>query len=141
MKEKKFTDLGSRLKKIRKTLRLKQDEMADLLDISGCYISNIENGSGNPGVEFFYKISEKFNVSLDYLFHGIGDMFLKNKSPGPEKKFIDEIETTDDLVWLLENSPMFRNMTMGFCAKYLYENEPIIKRNIKSFRARKEGKK
>ncbi len=64
----------------------------------------------------------------------------KNESQKSEKEFIDELETVDDLIWLLHNSPYFRNAIMGFAVKFFYDNSILIKRNIKKFRAKKEGK-
>ena len=134
--------LGSRIKELRKALKISQKDFAASLDMSGCYLSEIESGKGNPGHKFFYKISALYNISLDYLFHGIGEMFLKVKDKGtPGKKdFIDEIETIDDLVWLLEHSPMVKLTVMGYATKFLYENEDIIKRNIEKYRVKKAEK-
>jgi transcriptional regulator with XRE-family HTH domain len=124
--------MGNRLIGIRRKLRISQKEFAASLEMSPSYLSTIESGNGNPGVGFFFRLSTTYNVSLDYLFFGAGEMFENRESrKKPGKEFIDTIDTFDDIRWLMENSPMFRNTIIGFSNKFFYENEEIIKRNIK----------
>jgi transcriptional regulator with XRE-family HTH domain len=125
-------DIGTRIKAIRKTLRLNQKEMAEKLNTLNTYISEIETGKGNPGHTFFFKFAYTFSVSLNFLFFGQGDMFLETDpkiEPG-ENKPPEKITSTADLVWYLENSPMFYHNIIGLATKFKYENEEIIKRDI-----------
>lgn len=113
------------------------------MNISAGYLSSIESGNSNASVDFLYHLSTRFKISLDYLFHGTGEIFLHDipappQPPPPEREFIDDVETVDDLVWLTQHSPMFKNTLMGFAAKYFYENENNIKRNIEKFKGKKE---
>jgi transcriptional regulator with XRE-family HTH domain len=124
-------------------LNIKQKDLAKAMNISAGYLSSIESGNSNASVDFLYHLSAKFKISLDYLFHGTGEMFLQAIPQPPEpappgKDFINDIETLDDLVWLTEHSPMFKNTLMGFAAKYFYENENNIKRNIEKSKKKKE---
>jgi transcriptional regulator with XRE-family HTH domain len=125
--------LGSRVKKTRKTLGISQKDFAASLEMSGSYLSEIEHGNATPGYEFFYKVSLKYNISLDYLFHGIGSMIKEEPvQPGnKEKQYVENLQTIEDVVWLMEHSTMFKNTMMGFAQKFHYENEEIIKKNIK----------
>ena len=135
-----LVEMGERIKKIRKNLRITQKEMAAELEMSACYLSEIEGGKGNPGHSFYYKISTRYNVSLNYLFHGEGEMFLRTKF----KKNLDidenivEIETLDDLLWYLDNSPLLKSQVISFAAKFKYDNEEIIKKNIKRHLSKKD---
>ena len=126
-------NLGSRVKKTRKTLGISQKDFAASLEMSGSYLSEIEHGNATPGYEFFYKVSLKYNISLDYLFHGIGSMIGEiPKEPGnKQQQYVENIQTLNDLVWFMEHSTMFRNTMMGFAQKFHYDNEEIIKKNIK----------
>ncbi len=131
--------MGDRLIDVRRKLRISQKEFAASLEMSPSYLSTIESGNGNPGVGFFFKLSMTYNVSLDYLFLGTGEIFKNRESrKKPGKEFIDTIDTFDDMQWLMENSPMFRNTMIGFSNKFLYENEEIIKINIKNVRQNKD---
>jgi transcriptional regulator with XRE-family HTH domain len=125
--------LGSRVKKTRKTLGISQKNLAASLEMSGSYLSEIEHGNATPGYEFFYKFSLNYNISLDYLFHGTGSMIVEGpvKPENKEKEYVDNLQTVNDLVRLMERSTMFKNTIMGFAQKFHYENEEIIKKNIK----------
>lgn len=132
--------IGDRILEIRRHLRINQKEFAASLDMSPSYLSSIESGNGNPGVGFFFRLSTTYNVSLDYLFSGTVRMFKNHerKKPGAKKEFIDTIDTFDDIQWLMENSPMFSSTIIGYCNKFLYENEEIIKKNMERYRAKKD---
>ena len=125
--------LGSRVKKTRKTLGISQKDFAASLDMSNSYLSEIEHGNATPGYEFFYKVSLKYNISLDYLFHGMGNMIkeIPKEQRNKQQQYVENIQTLNDLVWFMEHSTMFRNTMMGFAQKFHYENEEIIKKNIK----------
>lgn len=73
-------EIGSRVKEVRKTIRLSQKQMADKLGIFNSYLSDIETGKGNPGHSFFFKISTIFKVNLNYLFLGKGEMLKDEKT-------------------------------------------------------------
>jgi transcriptional regulator with XRE-family HTH domain len=70
------TDIGQRLKAVRKRLHVQQQEMAAALKVASSYLSEIENGKGNPGPEFFVRLATQFNINLNYLFMGAPDMFI-----------------------------------------------------------------
>ena len=46
-----FDELGLRIKKRRRELGLKQNELAEMMKISNNYLSNIENGHSIPSLE------------------------------------------------------------------------------------------
>ena len=131
-------EIGTRVKEVRKTLRINQKQMADKLGIFNSYLSDIENGKGNPGHSFFFKISNLFKVNLNYLFLGKGEMFLKSEQTREEDIFIDEIKTIEDLTWHMKNSPIFFHHMMSIAARFKYEYEEVINRNIEKNRARKD---
>jgi transcriptional regulator with XRE-family HTH domain len=132
--------IGARAKEIRRKLGLKQKTISERLNVVNSYLSDIENGKGNPGHTFFFKFSFLFNVSLDFLFYGKGEMFLKlEKTPPGDQAFVEEIKTIDDLVWYMKNSPIFFHQIMAFAGKFAYENEEVLKRNIKKNRAGKKA--
>lgn len=139
IEKEKLMEIGSRVIEIRNKLRINQKEFAASLNMSASYLSTIESGNGNPCVGFFFRLSIAYNVNLNYLFHGIGEMFTSRiiNKPLEKKEFIDDIDTFDDMRWLMENSPLFRSTIIGFSNKFLYDNEKIIKRNIKKFRSKK----
>jgi transcriptional regulator with XRE-family HTH domain len=128
--------IGQRIKNVRNTLRLSQREMAAALNTSASYLSEIESGKANPGPGFFLDLSDVYNVSIEYVFHGEGEMFYdpKTRLPRAEFKDIDDIDSPEKLFWLMNHSSMAKNSLLGYAARFYLENETIIK---KSFRGDK----
>lgn len=58
---------GNILKKLRQDNKLTQDELAKKIETSRSNIANYENDKNMPSVDILEKISELFNVSIDYL--------------------------------------------------------------------------
>lgn len=137
-----MNSMGERIKEIRKKLNITQKNFAGSLHMANSYLSEIENGKANPSFEFFYSLSYYYNVSLNYLFHGIGPMFLSEgsiqMSPRNQDDYPNDLTSIHDLTWLMENSPLFRDNIMGFAAKFFYDNDAIIKKNIKTHKANQE---
>ena len=55
------------LKQLRKERQLSQEDLAEILDVSRQAVSKWEQGMGYPEVEKLLLLSNKLNVSLDYL--------------------------------------------------------------------------
>jgi transcriptional regulator with XRE-family HTH domain len=134
-------ELGSRVKMIRKELQISQKDFANKINISGSYLSEIEAGKSKPGYDFLFNISKICNVSLAYVLHGIGEIFTgidygpTITSKEPEH---DHIDTLEELLWYLERSPLLKHNVMGFAAKFIYDNETGVKKEIEK---NKKGKK
>ena len=58
------------LKAIRKAQNLNQQKVAMDLNISREALSHYENGKREPSLDMLNKLSEYFNVSIDYLING-----------------------------------------------------------------------
>lgn len=140
MKKEHLKELGKRLKTLREEKGMNQKKFAAELGISGSLLSQIETGQKNPVYEFLYKLMRKYRVSLDWLFSGKGEMFLKRKPEVEplEDIYIDEIETIDDLVWYLEHSNLFNLNVMGYAARFFFENEDHIKKELERKRKKKD---
>ena len=57
-----------RLKEIRKQEGISQEEIAKFLNITQSAYSNYENDNREPDYKTLVKLSEYFDVSIDYLF-------------------------------------------------------------------------
>lgn len=62
------------LKSLRKAHNLKQGEFAKQFSISQTTYSGYETGVNEPNISFFIKVSDKYKVSIDYLFGQTDDM-------------------------------------------------------------------
>ena len=58
------------LKAIRKANNLNQLKVAMDLNISREALSHYENGKREPSIDMLRKLSDYFNVSIDYLING-----------------------------------------------------------------------
>lgn len=68
--------MKERMKKLRKTLGLTQQEFADRLGIGRGNIATYETRDGNPGNSVIALICREFNVNETWLRTGEGEMFL-----------------------------------------------------------------
>lgn len=104
--------------------------MAEALGLSPNYLSDVENGKANPGAEFFIKLESIYNISIDYLFHGKGDVTggVENKAEDGTDFIDGEIDTVDKLVSLMEKSNFIKNTVLSFATQFVWENEDIIKK-------------
>lgn len=61
-------ELGEKIKRIRKSRGLTQEELAEMIDISSRNLSNIEVGANFPKSETLEKILKALNISTQDLF-------------------------------------------------------------------------
>ena len=65
-----YKSIGKRIKLRRKELNIKQNELAEKLNISNNHLSSVENGREKPSLELLLNICELLNVTTDYLLLG-----------------------------------------------------------------------
>ena len=85
--------IGNRLSEIRKGKKIKQTELAEMLNVSQQVISNIERGVTTPDIEFLKKMADMFNISLDEL---VGRDFICKEVDDVERKIISCVKQMDD---------------------------------------------
>lgn len=59
-------DLGEKVKLIRKRRKLKQDDLAEFLNLSRSQISNLESGRRNLSLKQLEKLCDYFQVDMSY---------------------------------------------------------------------------
>jgi len=65
--------ISDRIRSLRKKLKLKQADFVAGLNISRSYLSKLETGEEQPGRDLLIRMSQEFNVSLDWLTSGTED--------------------------------------------------------------------
>lgn len=145
MKKQFSVDLGQRLQKLRLALGLQQNEMARAAGLNPGYLSELISGKrDNPGIETILKIAVRFNVNLNYLLLGEGEMFLpdKDKALKKEEELKLYIEDIDDLNRVIEKSNIVKNTVMAFTMKFCLANEDTIRKEMEILnKKKKENKK
>ena len=103
--------------------------MAEALGIAPTYLSEIENGKGNPGPDIFIKLGSIYGMNLQYIFLGEEDISIKiEKKPDITRVDIsDQIDSVDKLLWFMEQSAYIRNSILALGAKFILENKEFIK--------------
>lgn len=69
--------MNERLKKLRKTLDMTQQEFADRIGIKRNSLANYETGRNTPIDAIIVSICREFNVNEEWLREGKGEMFVK----------------------------------------------------------------
>lgn len=60
--------MKNRLEEIRKKRGIKQEELADKLEVSRQTIGSLENGRYNPSIILAFKIARFFEMSIEDIF-------------------------------------------------------------------------
>lgn len=115
--------MNERLKKLRKTLNLTQQEFADRIGIKRNSFANYETGRNTPMDAIIISICREFNVSEEWLRNGVGDMFL------PTDRNADIAKLTKQL--LNEESDSFKNRFVSMLANLTIEEWEFLERKAK----------
>ncbi|NIM14945.1 MAG: helix-turn-helix domain-containing protein [Candidatus Aminicenantes bacterium] len=147
-REIKDDQFGSRLKAIRKRLKMLQADFCEKLNISVTNLSEIENNKTRPGYDFFYKIVKEFDVNLNYLVFGEGTMFRKiGKEEGKGKVLGLDIsrlgypvnnEAVEEFLYYFFNSRFVHYRFMSELVRVSSENKNIIDDEIEKKKAIKK---
>lgn len=60
--------MENRLEEIRREHGLKQEELADILEVSRQTIGSLENGRYNPSIILAFKIARYFHMNIEDIF-------------------------------------------------------------------------
>ena len=71
--------MKNRLEELRKQKGIKQEELADALEVSRQTIGSLENGRYNPSIILAFKIAKYFGMSIEQIF-------IYEEENGNEKK-------------------------------------------------------
>lgn len=132
--------IGPNIRNIRKQLHMKQKELANNLNISSGYLSEIEAGKKSPGLEVVDSLLQKYNVNPAYLLTGMGDYFLNMKENKNEeqqtftKKGDIYNAAIDEMLWYFKNIPFVGFAVLGFFKNFLHEKKDIIDAELKKIK-------
>lgn len=60
--------MTNHLERLRKERGIKQEELADILEVSRQTISSLEKGRYNPSIQLAFKIARYFNLTIEEIF-------------------------------------------------------------------------
>lgn len=96
--------VGNRLRKLRERRGWSQLQVAEMLDVANFNISNYERGTREPDLKTLVRLSELYDVSVEWIVAG--------KSPDgqktPDEEWIDlkEMMEESDAKWSYEGEPL-----------------------------------
>lgn len=110
--------MNERLKYLRKTLDVTQQEFADRIGIKRNSYANYETGRNTPIDAIILSICREFNVNEEWLRNGTGDMFL------PVDRHAEIAKLTRQL--LDEESDSFKNRLISVLANLTEEQWEVL---------------
>lgn len=60
--------MKNRLEELRKSRGIRQEELADVLEVSRQTIGSLENGRYNPSIQLAFKIAKYFGLTIEEVF-------------------------------------------------------------------------
>ena len=60
--------MKNRLEELRKSRGIRQEELAEVLEVSRQTIGSLENGRYNPSILLAFKIAKYFEMSIEEIF-------------------------------------------------------------------------
>lgn len=63
-------EVGRRIAKRRKLLKIRQNVLAERVNINNNHLSNIETGKVSPSMEVFVSLCNELQITPDYLLEG-----------------------------------------------------------------------
>ena len=125
---------GSRVRAIRKSLKMIQEKFVQGLEISTTHLSEIELDKSKPGLDFLSNIIKNYHVNPYYLLFGEGEMFA---GAGEEivtdvKKMKTGDKNNDEFLYYFFNSTMVHSYLMYYFRKILNDEMPGIMKDMAS---------
>lgn len=93
-------ELGKKISDLRNQKHLKQDEFAEIMEVSQNTLSYYERGIRKPDAEFLYSLHEKFNIDLHWLITGESQPMAKPKDLLDETVLQQSIDISIEAGWI-----------------------------------------
>lgn len=74
-------NIGANIARLRREHNMKQDELAEMLDVTPQAVSKWENGASMPDISLLPKIAQIFGVTID-------DLFGADRTPEPDVQMV-----------------------------------------------------
>lgn len=97
MNELNLIEIGGRIRKSREGLMLTQEALAELLDVSVKFVSDIELGAKGMSLKTLNKLTTHLLVSADFILYGSSEgdfgelLMLMRKCPPEKRRYAEDI--------------------------------------------------
>ena len=125
-----MVDVGSRIKELRVSQKITQNDFASRLGVTKSAISSYENGSRLPSYDILIKISRIFKVSTDYLLGCVDEKSQTVNVSGLSDKQIASIKSSIDTFRAFnavreQVSPDLQKLLDDFVETGTWNGEPV----------------
>ena len=100
--------IGNRIKELRTSKNLTQEDIAKMVKVSKATISNYEKGKVSPPIELLIKLAERYDVSIDWLCGLSNEEIPRLMSYGDA--FFRLVEIDKVIVFSVEDVTFFSNL-------------------------------
>lgn len=90
-----FTDISTRIAEIRRSYKVTQEALADMLGVSPKHISHVENATSCFSLKNLIQFCTIFNCSFDYIIFGKQNNEALSKLPDGIVKLLNTGSNTD----------------------------------------------
>ena len=127
--------IAERVKSIRKTLKLTQEELSQKINVSPTYICQVEKGKYKPNFDFLENISRELNVNLYWLIFGQGEMFLDPAILLELQSYNYYVKTEEvrNFLWYYRRSAIVQHSTMAHFYTLLIQQKQNIEKEIQEY--------
>ena len=87
-----MTTQGERLKKIRKSLDLSQEEFGKKIGLSRGAIASVEADGNKFSQDTLCKLIQTFDININYLLIGIGSPFNLKENDSTKNEFLNDVQ-------------------------------------------------
>lgn len=94
------TTVFQRIKMIRNRVFETQSQMAEKLGVTSQYVSQLESGKANVGLALAEKISELYQVPIEWVLHGKGNIEQSESTPWKDEAY-RKLEQENERLWNL----------------------------------------
>ncbi|MCK5055993.1 MAG: helix-turn-helix transcriptional regulator [Candidatus Aminicenantes bacterium] len=124
-------ETGQRLKYFRNSRDITISELSAKTGLSKGMISETETGKNKPSPNLMLALLNIYNLDLNWLLTGEGEMFVidSEEIPSEKKDFGKLNEEIHELLWHLEHTLVVKLAVVGFFLEYMHQNEDIIKKS------------
>ena len=121
-------ETGRRLKFFRNTRNITISELSAKTGLSKGMISETETGKNKPSPNLMLALLNIYNLNLNWLLTGEGEMFITDieELPQEKKNFGELNDEIHELLWHLEHTLVVKLAVVGFFLEYMHQNEDII---------------
>lgn len=88
--------MNERIKRIRKSLNMTQEEFSKKIELSRNFIAQVEIGTKTPSNRTISDICKIFDVNEEWLRNGTGEMFVQKTKDEQISEMLGEIQKTGE---------------------------------------------